>query len=308
VEIDRGADLALIRVDRIPEGTQELPLAKESPDPGSAVHSIGNPGKSGALWVYTPGKVRQVYSKKWKAKLSERTVLTFQAKVIETDSPTNPGDSGGPLVNDKGELVGVTQGGALDADSLSIFVDLSEVKRLVSRRSVQALRSTEPPKDVKEPKEPPKTRREAALKSTDGAKFFGAEAWKQVQPVADRLLKEKDIDLLIEVIAVPPKSTPEKLAAMSAQERGKFFQEYAQERIKDEKISGVYVLICKNPRYLQVEIDGPAAATFPGGFGSRLVKTFMDAASARKLDAGLTDALNMLLKQQGLLDKEPEKK
>ena len=65
------------------------------------MHSIGNPGTSGALWVYTPGKVRQVYSKKWKAKLDERNIHTFQAKVIETDSPTNPGDSGGPLVNDR---------------------------------------------------------------------------------------------------------------------------------------------------------------------------------------------------------------
>src|SRR6266545_1281393 len=141
VEIDKGADLALIRVDRIPEGTPELPLAKESPDPGQTVHSIGNPGRSGALWVYTPGKVRQVYVKKWKAKLDERTTVSFEAKVIETDSPTNPGDSGGPLVNDRGELVGVTQGAAIDAQSLSIFVDLSEVKRLMNRRAVQALRT-----------------------------------------------------------------------------------------------------------------------------------------------------------------------
>src|SRR4051812_47379288 len=113
VEIDKQADLALIRIDRVPDGVPELPLAKDTPDPGQSVHSIGNPGKSGALWVYTPGKVRQVYSKKWKAQLDEKTVITFEAKVIETDSPTNPGDSGGPLVNDKGELVGVTQGGAL---------------------------------------------------------------------------------------------------------------------------------------------------------------------------------------------------
>ena len=134
VELDKEGDLALVRLDRVPDGAVELPLAAESPDPGQAVHSIGNPGKSGALWVYTPGKVRQVYGKKWKAKLDERTVLTFQAKVIETDSPTNPGDSGGPLVNDRGELVGVTQGGVIDADALSLFVDLSEVKRLVERR------------------------------------------------------------------------------------------------------------------------------------------------------------------------------
>ncbi|MFO0826386.1 MAG: serine protease [Gemmataceae bacterium] len=90
VEIDKEGDLALVRIDRVPEGAVALPLAAESPDPGQAVHSLGNPGKSGALWVYTPGKVRQVYSKKWRAQLDERTTLNFQAKVIETDSPTNP--------------------------------------------------------------------------------------------------------------------------------------------------------------------------------------------------------------------------
>src|ERR1700722_18730414 len=143
VEIDKEGDLALIRIDRVPDGVPELQLAAASPDLGQSVHSIGNPGKSGALWVYTPGKVRQVYNKKWQAKLDEKTTLHFQAKVIETDSPTNPGDSGGPLVNDKGQLVGITQGGAIDAQSLSIFVDLSEVKKLLNRRSVQALRSTD---------------------------------------------------------------------------------------------------------------------------------------------------------------------
>src|SRR5262249_27455069 len=156
--------------------------------------SIGNPGKSGALWVYTPGKVRQVYHKKWQAKLDEKTTLTFQAKVIETDSPTNPGDSGGPLVNDKGELVGVTQGAAIDAQSLSIFVDLSEVKRLLNRRSVQALRSSDTVSTSTQAKEPAKPHREMALKSKDDAKFFSEDAWKKVQPSADKLLKEKNID------------------------------------------------------------------------------------------------------------------
>jgi hypothetical protein len=305
VELDKEGDLALIRIDRVPAGAAELPLAAESPDPGQTVHSIGNPGKSGALWVYTPGKVRQVYSKKWRAKLDDRTILPFQAKVIETDSPTNPGDSGGPLVNDKGELVGVTQGGVLDADALSLFVDLSEVKRLVGRRSVQALRSTDPPEQTKE-KDPAKPRRDAPLKSSDDGKFFGAATWKRVQTAADRLFKEKDVDLLIETVAVPPKSTPQKVAAMPVKDREKFFEEIAQERVKAEKISGVYLLICKNPPHLHVELAGPAM--FPGGFGSRFLKTFLDGFKAKKFDEALNEGLNMILDFQGLGEKKDEKK
>src|SRR4051812_31594850 len=56
---DKKADLALIQLESVPEGAAALPPAKESPTPGQTVHSLGNPGGSGALWVYTPGKVRQ---------------------------------------------------------------------------------------------------------------------------------------------------------------------------------------------------------------------------------------------------------
>ncbi len=313
MEIDKEGDLALIRIDRVPDGVPELPLADSSPDPGTAVQSIGNPGKSGALWVYTPGKVRQVYTKKWKAKLDERTIVTFEAKVIETDSPTNPGDSGGPLVNDKGELVGVTQGGALDAQSISIFVDLSEVKRLINRRSVQALRSTEtsttaaaqdPPK--KDKKEPAKPRREAALKSKDDAKLFSATTWKKVQPTADRLLKEKNVDLIIETFNVTPKGDAEKLKAMSAEDREKFFKDFVRERAKTLKLSGIYIFVCRNPGFLWIEMMGDGASTFPPGFGSKITSIVHTAFKDKKFDTGLTDALQMILEAQEL-EKPKEK-
>ncbi len=68
--------------------------------------------------------------KKWRSKV-ERTVLTFDADVVETQSPTNPGDSGGPLVNDALELVAVTQGAHTQARELSLFIDIGEVKKLL---------------------------------------------------------------------------------------------------------------------------------------------------------------------------------
>src|SRR5262249_32356679 len=107
-------DLALIQLETVPEHARQLPLARDSPAPGQDVPSLGNPGQSGALWVYPPGKVRQAYHDQWHSG-SRKDRLDLDAKIVETQSPINRGDSGGPLVNNKGELVGVTQGHLLDA-------------------------------------------------------------------------------------------------------------------------------------------------------------------------------------------------
>ena len=304
VEIDKEGDLALIRLDRVPEGAAELPLAADSPEPGQAVHSIGNPGRSGALWVYTPGKVRQVYSKKWQAKLDPRTVLTFQARVIETASPTNPGDSGGPLVNDNGELVGVTQGGAIDADALSIFVDLSEVRRLVNRPSVQALRSTEPrggpAAQAKDGKEPAKPRRESPLVGKDDGRFFSEEVWKKAQAVAEQLLNEKGLDLLIETYPTVPGSDADKLRAMTPADREKFLKEFAAGRTKAEKVVGLYVVVNRNPGSLYVDRTEAAAGKISEEAVNRVKQALLTAFREKKFDEGLATALQVVLESQQL--------
>jgi HEAT repeat protein/S1-C subfamily serine protease len=125
---EQRRDLALIQVDRVPDGIEALTLAKTSTSPGNPVHSIGNPGSSGALWIYTSGTVRQVYEKEWRT--GPDTI--HHAKVVETQSPTNHGDSGGPLVNSRGELVGVTHGGSSTAQLLSLFIDVSEAADFIS--------------------------------------------------------------------------------------------------------------------------------------------------------------------------------
>jgi hypothetical protein len=307
VEVDKQADLALIRIDRVPDGVPALPLAAASPDPGQTVHSIGNPGRSGALWVYTPGKVRQVYSKKWRAKLDDRTTLTFEARVIETDSPTNPGDSGGPLANDRAELVGVTQGGAIDAQLLSTFVDITEVKRLMNRRSVQALRSTEPtgaaqPKD----KGPGKSTRDKPVQGKDEGKFFSEEAWKKAQATVERLHAEKKTDLLIETFQTPPKGEAEKLKGMPAAEREKFFKTLADERAKAEKVSGVYALVSRNPTYLYVEVT--PGSGLPADLSAKLRQTLLASLKEKQFDAGLAKAVQLVVDARGGFAAQPPKK
>jgi S1-C subfamily serine protease len=131
-------DLAIIKLPALPPGTTSVRLARESVGPGDQVHSIGNPGASGALWAYTPGSVKAVYRKKWSvADADEKSIMRFEAQVLETTSPVNSGDSGGPLLNSASELVAVTQGGALDIQgTISIFIDISEVRTFLKANKI----------------------------------------------------------------------------------------------------------------------------------------------------------------------------
>jgi LSD1 subclass zinc finger protein len=136
VRVLKGQDLALVELEKLPAGATVLRLASRSARPGEVVHSIGNPGASDAAWLYTKGEVRQVSHKEWKAKGSDGNVLSFDAEVLETTSPTNPGDSGGPLVDDFVRLVGVTQGANTSARGVSLFLDISEVRKLLKEQGI----------------------------------------------------------------------------------------------------------------------------------------------------------------------------
>ncbi len=131
---DNRRDLALVQLDRVPAAALPLAVSDREVSPGQAIHSVGNPGAGGLLWVYAPGRVRAVAQKKrWRAGDTDgEGILNLEANVIMTDSPTNPGDSGGPLVNDRGEMVGVTHGIDPISRGVSLFIDRSEVVSLVT--------------------------------------------------------------------------------------------------------------------------------------------------------------------------------
>ena len=191
-------DLALIELQTVPEGAKPIKLAADSPGQGSRLHSIGNPGASDALWVYTPGEVRSVYTKTFQTggKNKEKG-FQIQATIVEATSLVNPGDSGGPVVNNQGELVAVTQGYDPGARGFSIFIDVSEVKQFLKENKIKlsnvqvATHSTKPSEE--KPNEKPAAEDAAAKAERDATRElklakldladanFGAKARKRLQ-------------------------------------------------------------------------------------------------------------------------------
>lgn len=281
---DKKADLALIQLVNLPAGKIAVPLAALSAEPGQSVHSIGNTGKSGALWGYVPGKVRAVYSKEWKADLGGGKVLTFKAKVVETDSATNPGDSGGPLVNDKGELVGVTQGGAVNASLVSTFVDISEVKHLLASDDARAIRGARPAS---------KTREKPAVVA-DGAKIFKDESVRKAQGLVNELHNEKKFDVLVETFAAAPSDDLEKVKKMTADDRRKYMHDWVRKRMNAEKVEGIGILVSVDPKSFFIEMPGSAKGKFPKDFHKKLIDTLAEGLKGKTQDDAILKMLEMI--------------
>lgn len=127
IATDRKRDLALIQLERLPDGAKAIELAASSIGPGEQVASVGNPGSTDALWVYTSGTVRAVYQKQFRTGAGEHNF-----KVVETQAPINSGDSGGPVLNTNGQLVAVAQAIAPNARLVSYCVDITEVKTFMA--------------------------------------------------------------------------------------------------------------------------------------------------------------------------------
>ena len=103
---DADSDLAVLQVDRLPDGVVPLPLANaEQIQVGQLAVAIGNPfGEQGSMSLgIVSGLGRSLPSQR-----ATNVGSTYSLpEVIQTDTPINPGNSGGPLLNLDGEVIGV---------------------------------------------------------------------------------------------------------------------------------------------------------------------------------------------------------
>jgi len=102
---DAGSDLAVLKVDELPEGTAPLQLADSSEVVvGQTAIAIGNP--FGLQNTLTVGVVSGI-GRSLIGPMSPSGGRFRIPNVIQTDAAINPGNSGGPLLNIRGEVIGV---------------------------------------------------------------------------------------------------------------------------------------------------------------------------------------------------------
>lgn len=125
-------DLAILELDRLPDGVVPVPLAVNPAGTGSRVYSIGAAGiesdLSGTLWRLSTGEVRARSEQAFRYDTGQMV----SAIMLETQKPINLGDSGGPTVNDFGALVGIVAASDRKRDAVKYDIDLTEVRQYLT--------------------------------------------------------------------------------------------------------------------------------------------------------------------------------
>jgi hypothetical protein len=115
-----GLDLAFLYC-QAPSDITVLPIALNTPDPGTSVISIGHPANS--KWLVSKGIISGIRNQ----------------DMLQHDAASNPGNSGGPLLDETGRVVGIVHSGDIDVESGSDFEGLNNAIR--PERLLVALRT-----------------------------------------------------------------------------------------------------------------------------------------------------------------------
>ena len=153
--LDKTRDLALILLERVPLGTEALPLAKGSVATGDTTWNIGCPGAVAQVFSITEGKVRSIGIENLRIGGGSE-IIKLRARMVTTTNPANPGDSGGPLIDKRGYQVAVTQSINLRAQLVGKFVDISEVRAFLGEKKINIKELGDAAGDQPKPKEDPK--------------------------------------------------------------------------------------------------------------------------------------------------------
>src|SRR5262245_57918867 len=126
----------------------------------------------------------------------------------------------------------------------------------------------------------------------DDGDFFSNKAKEKANQEIAEIKKKFDKDLLIETFAKAPESI-KKINLKDSKEKNEFFKEWAEKRAKNADVRGVYVLICKEPSYLEPSLanNEKASGVLKGEEGREVGKILVDNAKAKENDEALLEAV-----------------
>jgi hypothetical protein len=128
----------------------------------------------------------------------------------------------------------------------------------------------------------------------DGGKFFSAEAIKKANKEIHEIAKKYDRDLLIETFATIPGEQAERVKSLSREERAKFFHNWAMDRADSAVVHGVYILVCREPSFLEIIITAKGREAFDKPSFESLRTLLLTAFREKRYDEGLQSGVDFV--------------
>jgi uncharacterized membrane protein YgcG len=128
----------------------------------------------------------------------------------------------------------------------------------------------------------------------DEAKFFSPDAVKKANAEIREIMRKYGKDLLIETFPTVPEDQRDKVKAMSREEKAKFFESWARQRAEAAVVNGIYILICKDPPHLQVEVSPKVRSMFSKAARDKLIETLVTNFQNKEYDKGLQAAVQFV--------------
>ena len=108
------------------------------------------------------------------------------------------------------------------------------------------------------------------------------------------LYRKHHRDLLIETVATIPGDQAERVKAMPREERAKFFRNWATDRADVAVVHGVYILICKEPPFVEIIVTQRGRQAFDKETFEKLRDLLLKAFREKRYDEGLQNAVDLV--------------
>jgi uncharacterized membrane protein YgcG len=126
----------------------------------------------------------------------------------------------------------------------------------------------------------------------DEGKFFTKEGLQKADKKIREIYAKYRKDVVVETYAAPPegKAVPE-----DREKRAEFFREWAEKRIRELGVNGVYVLVNRKPGRIEMAMDGlTRKKALPPSDRNKATKKMLEEFKDKKFDAGLMAALESI--------------
>jgi uncharacterized membrane protein YgcG len=142
----------------------------------------------------------------------------------------------------------------------------------------------------------------------DKAHFFKEETIRKLDALARQIARDSGRDFVVETVLTVPIDQKAKVAAMTSEARTKFFSNWCEDRAEATVTHGVYVLICREPAHLALEITKDSQSTFGKEEHDKLLANLLKAFKEKHFDEGILAAAEMVRDRFAVSKKEKGEK